>query len=88
MVPGRLAGIEVGYVFARDAWGHGYATEAAAAWRDWAFDVLGLEELLSVIHRDNERSKRVAERIGHRYLRDIELRGHPCVLYGQRRPSG
>jgi RimJ/RimL family protein N-acetyltransferase len=48
--------------------------------------VLGAEELLSVIHCDNRRSMRVAERIGHRRLPgELEVRGFPCVLYGQRR---
>jgi RimJ/RimL family protein N-acetyltransferase len=85
--PEGWPGLEVGWVLARSAWGHGYATEAASAWRDWAFDVLGADELVSVVHIQNTASSRVAERIGHRRLRDIELRGHPCVLYGQQRPG-
>jgi RimJ/RimL family protein N-acetyltransferase len=84
--PEGWPGLEVGWTLGRAAWGHGYATEAAAAWRDYAFDVLGAEDLCSVIHRDNVRSIRVAERIGHAYRRDIEVLGHPCVLYGQSRP--
>ena len=85
--PEGWPGLEVGWALDRHAWGHGYATEAAAAWRDWAFAHLDADELISVVHRDNVRSARVAERIGHRRLRDIELRGHPCVLYGQRFPG-
>jgi RimJ/RimL family protein N-acetyltransferase len=76
----------VGWTFGCFAWGQGFATEAALAWRDYAFAVLGADELVSVIHHDNTRSVRVAERIGHRYRRDIEMRGHWCVLYGQSRP--
>jgi RimJ/RimL family protein N-acetyltransferase len=84
--PEGWPGLEVGWTFGRFAWGRGFATEAALAWRDWAFAVLGAEELLSVIHRDNRRSMRVAERIGHRRLPgELEVRGFPCVLYGQRR---
>jgi RimJ/RimL family protein N-acetyltransferase len=83
--PEGWPGLEVGWALARAAWGHGYATEAAAAWRDWAFAELGAEELVSVIHPRNTRSIRVAERIGHRYLRDVEISGIPCLLYGQRR---
>lgn len=84
--PEGWPGLEVGWVLARSAWGHGYATEAAAAWRDWAFDHLGVPELISVIHRDNTRSAKVAERIGHRLLREQVVRGNPCVIWGQRRP--
>lgn len=83
--PEGWPGLEVGWTFGRFAWGQGFATEAAAAWRDYAFEALDVDELVSVIHRDNLRSVRVAERIGHRYLRDIEVRGFPCVLYGQLR---
>ena len=85
--PEGWPGLEVGWAFARSAWGNGYATEAAAAWRDWAFAELGIDELISVIHRDNERSARVAERIGHRPLREQDVRGHPCVIWGQQRPG-
>jgi RimJ/RimL family protein N-acetyltransferase len=85
--PEGWPGLEVGWALAREAWGHGFATEAASAWRDWAFANLDADELVSVVHRDNIRSARVAERIGHRPLRPIEIRGHPCVLYGQPFPK-
>lgn len=84
--PEGWPGLEVGWAFARDAWGHGYATEAAAAWRDWAFAELDVDEVISVVHRDNDRSAAVARRIGHRPLREMEVRGRPCVLWGQSRP--
>jgi RimJ/RimL family protein N-acetyltransferase len=83
--PEGWPGLEVGWALGRFAWGRGFATEAATAWRDWAFGVLGADELVSVIHCDNERSKRVADRIGHRRQRELEVMGHPCVLYGQKR---
>ncbi len=83
--PEAWPGIEVGWTLGRFAWGHGFATEAAIAWRDWAFTELGLTELISVVHRDNVRSARVAQRIGHAPWRDTEIMGHPCVVWGQRR---
>lgn len=86
--PENWPGLEVGWTLSRAAWGNGYATEAAGAWRDWAFaNIPTLETLISVIHRDNARSIAVAERIGHHYLYDLEVRGHPCVIYGQARPA-
>jgi RimJ/RimL family protein N-acetyltransferase len=82
--PEGWPGLEVGWAFGRFAWGHGFATEAALAWRDYAFGPLGAGELLSVIRPDNRRSIAVAERIGHRYLGEVELLGSACALYGQR----
>lgn len=56
--------IEVGYHVRADLQGHGYATEAAAACRDYARDVLGLKRLVAIIVPDNAPSRRVAEKIG------------------------
>lgn len=56
--------LEVGYHVRPDLWGRGYATEAAAACRDHARDVLGHHELVAIIHPENTPSRRVAERIG------------------------
>ena len=83
--PEAWPGLEVGWVLGRFAWGSGFATEAGAAWRDYAFDVLGVDELISVIHVENQASQAVAERIGHRRWREQEVRGFPCFIYGQRR---
>ena len=55
---------ELGWRLVRSAWGHGYASEAAAAVRDDAFSRLGLSELISIIHPDNQRSQRLAARLG------------------------
>lgn len=83
--PEGWPGLEVGWALARDVWGRGYATEAASAWRDWAFAELGAGELISLIRPDNLRSIRVAERIGSRLLREAEVNGIHCVIYGQTR---
>jgi ribosomal-protein-alanine N-acetyltransferase len=72
---------EIGWLLTREYWGRGYATEAALALRDWAFDERGLTRLISLINHENLPSIRVAERIGERYERDIEIRGKPGRLY-------
>jgi RimJ/RimL family protein N-acetyltransferase len=72
---------ELGWLLAREHWGRGYATEAAAALRDWAFAEHGLTRLISLIQHDNAQSVHVAERIGERYERDVMFRGHPTNLY-------
>lgn len=57
---------ELGWRLGRDSWGRGLATEAARAVRDDAFERLGLDELISIIHPDNAASRRVATKVGMR----------------------
>lgn len=57
---------EVGYALRRDAWGHGYATEAVAAVVAWAFGDLGLHRLEADIDPRNTASAAVLTRLGFR----------------------
>lgn len=59
-----MPAVEIGWRLAHDAWGHGYATEAARAVLDVAFNDLELEEVVSFTVVANDRSRRVMERIG------------------------
>jgi RimJ/RimL family protein N-acetyltransferase len=61
---GSRAQPELGWALMRAHWGRGYATEAAAAIRDWARESRSIGELVSLISPDNVRSQRVAERLG------------------------
>jgi RimJ/RimL family protein N-acetyltransferase len=61
---GSHAQPELGWALMRAHWGHGYATEAAAAIRGWSRDVRSIDRLVSLISPDNVRSQRVAERLG------------------------
>jgi RimJ/RimL family protein N-acetyltransferase len=61
---GSHAQPELGWALMRAHWGHGYATEAAAAIRDWAQQRRKIDRLVSLISPDNVRSQRVAERLG------------------------
>ena len=47
-----------------DAWGLGFATEGAAAMRDYGFDDLGLERIIGVTHPGNRASQHVLTKIG------------------------
>jgi RimJ/RimL family protein N-acetyltransferase len=62
----------VGWRLGRWAWGRGLATEAAIAARDDAFARLALPEIISIIHPENDRSQRVAVKLGMRRRRRIE----------------
>ena len=56
--------LEIGWRLARSTWGHGYASEAAAAALEVAFDRLGRAEVVSFTTPANERSQGVMRKIG------------------------
>lgn len=56
--------LEVGYLFRRDHWGKGYATEAAVACKEYAFTSLNAREVYSIIRDSNIASMNVAIRNG------------------------
>ena len=58
--------LEIGYLFRRAYWHRGYAAEAARACREYAFGVLGAEEVCSIIRDTNLPSQKVALRSGMR----------------------
>jgi RimJ/RimL family protein N-acetyltransferase len=59
--------VEIGWRLARDAWGRGYATEAARAAAAFAFEALELEEIVAFTAVPNERSRAVMRRLGMRH---------------------
>ena len=67
--------VEIGWRLARDAWGHGYASEAGRAAAAYAFAELELGELVSFTVPVNARSRAVMERIGMHYAGEIRSRG-------------
>jgi RimJ/RimL family protein N-acetyltransferase len=85
-----MPAVEIGWRLAREAWGHGYATEAARAALVFAFERLALPEVVSFTVPANGRSRRVMERIGMTRDRSGDFEhprlpsGHPLrphVLY-------
>jgi RimJ/RimL family protein N-acetyltransferase len=56
--------VEIGWRFARQWWGQGFATEAARGALRVGFDRLGLEEIVAFTGVGNLRSAAVMERIG------------------------
>lgn len=59
--------IEIGWRLARSCWGQGYATEGARAALQFAFEGLGLEQIVAFTTPVNSRSVRVMEKLGMRY---------------------
>jgi len=71
--PEGWPGLEVGWTLGKPYWGQGYASEAAAAARDYAFMTQPVTRVISCIDADNTPSQAVARRIG-------ETRGEVALL--------
>lgn len=63
-LPEVLPAVEVGWRFARSAWGRGYATESARVALRFAFEERGMREVIAIVDPENTRSLRVAEKLG------------------------
>ncbi|WP_029009818.1 GNAT family N-acetyltransferase [Azospirillum halopraeferens] len=70
--------VEIGWRLRRDAWGNGYATEAAAVIVRHGFTSLGLTRIVADVHPDNAASARVAARLGFRSAGPALYGGEPC----------
>ena len=79
-VDGKTEG-ELGYDIRSDYWRKGYATEAASAVREYAFTVIGLNRLISLIRPSNIASIRVAEKTGMIKEQSIKRSGHVYYIY-------
>lgn len=62
---------EIGYHINKHFTGKGYATEAAQACRNYAFDVLKLEKIYSYMKYTNIASQKVAEKNGMRLVSEL-----------------
>lgn len=71
--PEGWPGFEVGWTLKREHWGKGLASEAAARCLEHAFTEMERDRVISLIHPDNEPSRRVAARIGERPAGTTEL---------------
>jgi RimJ/RimL family protein N-acetyltransferase len=67
--------LEIGWALRREFRGRGYASELGQAGLAFAFDVLGMQAVVSCTVRHNARSHAVMERIGLRYAGEIRSRG-------------
>ena len=75
--------VELGYRLAFEHWGNGYATEGSRAAIEFAFTAIALPEIVAMTAVDNERSRRVMERLGMKRnpLDDFD---HPNIGAGHR----
>lgn len=74
-VPGP-SDVEAGWLFGKQYWGKGYATEAASAAIKHTFANFDVTEIVAITYRNNWPSRKVMEKLGfkHNPLRDFD---HP-----------
>ena len=81
---------EIGWLFLRKYWGRGLASEAARASRDYGFEHLGLDRIISLPAPENVRSCRVAENAGLSLEKEVfmERWGKKVCVYAIEKGSG
>lgn len=79
--------VEIGWRFVRDAWGHGYATEAARAVMEHAFTGTGLDHVIAILDPGNDRSRRVCEKLGMTTAGMRRAYDTDCALYVMQRQA-
>ena len=66
-----LVGMEIGYVLSMDYWGQGLMPEAVQAVIAWLFNEIGLDFIICGHFAHNDRSRRVIEKCGFRYVKTV-----------------
>ncbi|SDC06386.1 Protein N-acetyltransferase, RimJ/RimL family [Terribacillus halophilus] len=85
LVPQEVDGVmelEIGYWIAPNHWGKGFATEAAAAFKDIA-STLGSKRVIALIYPDNTASCKVAEKLGMQVWKTIERHNKQVLVYAK-----
>lgn len=73
--------IEVGYGMEKEYWGRGLGTEACRGWLGFGFNTAGLSDISAIAIPENKASRRIMEKSGLTYQKNIQARGFECALY-------
>lgn len=68
-----LEDVDIGFAFLPAYWGKGYAYEAAAAVLAYGEKVLGLNRIVAITSRDNDRSAKLLEKLGLQFEKMLQL---------------
>jgi RimJ/RimL family protein N-acetyltransferase len=77
----ELNEVEVLYLLARAYWGQGLASEAAQAALAYGFEQVGLERIIALTKPENTASRRVMEKLGMRYEKNLHIFHLEAVYY-------
>ncbi|WP_308516863.1 GNAT family N-acetyltransferase [Sphingomonas flavescens] len=87
MTPSIEGKPELGYIFAAEAHGQGFAGEACGALMQWADEAVEAAEVMAIIAPTNAPSMRLAERLGFQRLLDAIYRNEPTTLWTRALPA-
>ncbi len=73
--------IDLGYRFIKNAWGKGYATEAAYACIKYGFEKLNLQRIIGRAVQGNIASLNVLKKCGMVYIEEEVVDGHPAKTF-------
>jgi [ribosomal protein S5]-alanine N-acetyltransferase len=79
--------IELGWMLRPEHRGHGYATEAARATLQFAWEKLNAPRVISLVRDGNEASDRVAKRLGGEFVESMEFHGGPTHVFAYYPPG-
>lgn len=72
---------DIGFRFFEEYWNKGFATESAQACINYGFNELNLKEIVGRAMKENIGSVKVLEKIGMKFIKEMEFDLHPGVLY-------
>ncbi|ARM89037.1 GCN5-related N-acetyltransferase protein [Rhizobium sp. CIAT894] len=82
-------GLNLSYHLQPESWGRGYATELVRETLAFAFDDLHANRVIGLVRSANAASKRILEKCGFRFEREVMLHGAPTNLHTiDKRPTG
>lgn len=84
--PRKTGDWEIVYVFRKEAWGRGYATEVGRALVAFGFENLGLARVAATVDYENAISIRVLEKLGMRQVDEESDEIGPYAVYAVDRP--
>jgi ribosomal-protein-alanine N-acetyltransferase len=77
----EFGGLNLSYHLHPESWGQGYATELVRETLTFAFDDLHAERVIGLVRPINVASKRILEKCGFRFEREVMLHGAPTNMY-------
>ncbi len=80
--------LNLSYHLQPESWGQGYATELVRETLTFAFDNLHADRVIGLVRPVNAASKRILEKCGFTFDREVMLHGAPTSMYAFGKTSG